>query len=80
LILKTVFHSFLIVVATWGSVAGVGATGGATAFQFGDFGLEWRGRTATARQVTSARSSLGLAFGSCSFQEPLDGLRALGLL
>jgi len=51
-----------------------------TAFQFGDFGLEWRGRTATARQVTSARSSLGLAFGSCSFQEPLDGLRALGLL
>lgn len=51
-----------------------------TAFQFGEFGLEWRGRTATARQVTSARSSLGLAFGSCSFQEPLDGLRAIGLL
>jgi hypothetical protein len=51
-----------------------------TAFHFGEFGLEWRGRTATARQVTSARSSLGLAFGSCSFQEPVDGLRAIGLL
>jgi len=50
------------------------------AFQFGEFGLEWRGRTATARQVTSARSSLGLAFGSCSFLEPVDGLRAIGLL
>ena len=45
-----------------------------TAFQFGEFGLEWRGRTATARQVTSARSSLGLAFGSCSFQEPVEVL------
>ena len=51
-----------------------------TAFRFGEYGLEWRGRTATARQITSARSSLGLAFGSCSFQEPLDGLRAIGLL
>jgi hypothetical protein len=51
-----------------------------TAFRFGDDGLEWRGRTATARQITSARSSLGLAFGSCSFQEPVEGLRAIGLL
>lgn len=50
------------------------------AFQFGEYGLEWRGRTATTRQITSARSSLGLAFGSCSFQEPVDGLRTMGLL
>ena len=51
-----------------------------TAFRFEEFGLEWRGRTATARQIASARSSLGLAFGSCSFQEPIEGLRAIGLL
>ena len=51
-----------------------------SAFEFGDEALVWRGRAATARQVASARSSLGLAFGSCSFQEPVDGLRELSLL
>ena len=49
-------------------------------FSFGDDELSWRGRTVTARQIASARSSLGLAVGSCSFQEPVDDLRALGLL
>jgi hypothetical protein len=52
----------------------------ASAFEFGDETLVWRGRTATARQVASARSSLGLAFGSCSFEEPVEGLRELSLL
>ena len=51
-----------------------------SAFEFGDETLTWRGRIATARQVASARSSLGLAFGSCSFQEPIEGLRELSLL
>ena len=50
------------------------------AFRFGEDELEWRGRTATARQIVSARGSLGLAFGSCSFQEPVDELRAADLL
>ena len=50
------------------------------AFEFGDEALSWRGRVVPARQVASARSSLGLAFGSCSFQEPVDGLRELSLL
>jgi len=50
------------------------------AFRFSDDELAWRGHTVTARQVASARGSLGLAFGSCSFQEPADGLRELGLL
>ena len=54
--------------------------GDADAFRFGDDELAWRGHTATARQVASARGSLGLAFGSCSFQEPVDSLRELGLL
>jgi hypothetical protein len=51
-----------------------------SAFRFDDEELAWRGRTVTARQIAGARSSLGLAFGSCSFQEPVDDLRALGLL
>lgn len=49
-------------------------------FRFSEDELAWRGRTVTARQIASARSSLGLAFGSCSFQEPVDELRGLGLL
>ena len=51
-----------------------------TSFHFGDDELAWRGRTVTVRQIVSARSSLGLAFGSCSFQEPVEELRAFGLL
>jgi hypothetical protein len=50
------------------------------AFAFDDEVLTWRGHTVTAKQIASARTSLGLAFGSCSFQEPVDGLRAMGLL
>jgi hypothetical protein len=52
----------------------------ASAFRFEETELRWRGRTVTAKQIASARSSLGMSFGSCSFQEPADGLRALGLL
>jgi hypothetical protein len=51
-----------------------------TAFRFSDEELVWRGHKVTAKQVASARGSLGLAFGSCSFQEPADSLRELGLL
>jgi hypothetical protein len=50
------------------------------AFAFADEVLTWRGHTVTAKQIASARTSLGMAFGSCSFQEPVSGLRALGLL
>jgi hypothetical protein len=50
------------------------------AFQFGGDFLVWRDQVATTKQIASARSSLGLAFGSCSFQEPVDGLRELQLL
>jgi len=52
----------------------------ASAFRFGEDALSWRGRSVTLKQIGSARSSLGMSFGSCSFQEPADGLRALGLL
>jgi hypothetical protein len=50
------------------------------AFTFAEEVLTWRGHNVTAKQIASARASLGIAFGSCSFQEPVDGLRAIGLL
>ena len=52
----------------------------ASAFRFADDEMLWRDHKVSTRQVASARSSLGLAFGSCSFQEPADSLRELGLL
>jgi hypothetical protein len=42
--------------------------------------LAWRGLTATAAQVRLARRETVVGFGSCSFTEPRDDLRALGLL
>ena len=50
------------------------------ALRFSDDSLSWRDRTATTTQIARARASLGLAFGSCSFEEPVAGLRELGLL
>jgi hypothetical protein len=48
-------------------------------FSFGD-GVAWKGLTATAPQVAAARRESVLSFGSCSFDEPRDDLRALGWL
>jgi hypothetical protein len=52
----------------------------AEAIQFSDDKVVWHGHAATTTQITRARASLGLAFGSCSFEEPVAGLRELGLL
>jgi hypothetical protein len=52
----------------------------ADAIQFSDESLRWRDHTATLAQISRARASLGLSFGSCSFEEPVAGLRELGLL
>jgi hypothetical protein len=45
-----------------------------------DSELRWKDRTATAAEVAAARRSGVLSFGSCSFDEPRDDLRALGWL
>lgn len=50
------------------------------AFEFGDVWLRWRGRPLTTAQVEAARRDFAHSFGSCSFEEPVSGLRALGLL
>jgi len=50
------------------------------ALRFTDDALSWREHTASTAQIARARASLGLSFGSCSFEEPVAGLRELGLL
>lgn len=49
-------------------------------FQFDDEGLRWRDCRATTEEVRAARRAGVTSFGSCSFEEPRDDLRALGLL
>ena len=41
--------------------------------------FRWRERTAGADEIAEARE-LFVSFGSCSAQEPIDGLQALGML
>ena len=48
-------------------------------FEVSPESLRWRGRTAGARELSAARE-LFVSLGSCSAQEPIDGLRALGML
>jgi hypothetical protein len=48
-------------------------------FTFAD-GLRWGSLGASLAQVESARREAVLSFGSCSFDEPRDDLRALGWL
>jgi hypothetical protein len=50
------------------------------AFEFRDDELRWRDWRATTAEVERARRDFAHSFGSCSFVEPVDGLRALGLL
>jgi hypothetical protein len=49
-------------------------------FSFSDAGLRWGDSSATAEEVTAARRDFVTSFGSCSFDEPRDDLRALGWL
>ena len=49
-------------------------------FRFDEQGLTWRKARVSIADISSARRDLMVAFGSCSFEEPLDDLRALGLL
>lgn len=48
-------------------------------FVFEEDGLSWCGKKASLAQITEARQSLGTAFGSCSFTEPLHDLQKLKL-
>ena len=46
---------------------------------FDETGVTWHGRRLTNEQLANSRRVSGVSFGSCSFADPLEGLRALGL-
>ncbi len=52
----------------------------AAEFDFEADGVSFRRRKLTIGELQLARRRFVHAFGSCSFREPIDGLRALGLL
>lgn len=52
----------------------------AAAFEFGDRGIRWGARHADLDALARLRTRVALGFGSCSFTEPLEELRGLGLL
>jgi hypothetical protein len=52
----------------------------ALAFDFRDDALNWRGRAISTAEIEHARREFAHSFGSCSFEEPVEDLRTLGLL
>jgi len=50
------------------------------AFQFKDEGMRWRDAEISSTELTDVRKNFAIAFGSCSFEEPISDLQALGLL
>jgi hypothetical protein len=50
------------------------------ALSFADDGLRWRGHAVSSDELLAARRSFAIAFGSCSFREPVDDLHQLSLL
>jgi len=50
-----------------------------SAFDFQNDGLRWRNWRASTEEVVQARREFSHSFGSCSFEEPIADLRALGL-
>lgn len=49
-------------------------------FEFFDDALTWRGRSLSTVQIAAARRDFAHSFGSCSFEEPVGDLKALGWL
>jgi hypothetical protein len=50
------------------------------AFVFTDHHIAWRDHTIDAPRLASARESFAISFGSCSFEEPVNELKALKAL
>ncbi len=51
-----------------------------SSFQFDAEGFAWREHRLSHDQITNARNHFAVSFGSCSFDDPRDGLRKLKLL
>jgi hypothetical protein len=63
-----------------GAIEAALVDGAPGAFEFGDDALAWRGRTIDAAALAELRQTFAISFGSCSFDEPREDLRGLGLL
>ena len=50
------------------------------AFQFDTGGVTWRDEMIVRGQLRNTRSLLAIAFGSCSFEEPIEDLKKMNLL
>jgi hypothetical protein len=50
------------------------------AFTIDDDGISWNGQQVESASIEDVRAEFALSFGSCSFDEPREALRALGLL
>ena len=50
------------------------------AFEFSDASIRWRSLCLTTAQIQDARQNFAVSFGSCSFEEPIADLKALGWL
>ncbi len=48
-------------------------------FTFEDDGLSWCGKKVSLDQIAAARKHIAVSYGSCSFDEPIEGLKKLGL-
>lgn len=49
-------------------------------FKFDDDGVQWRDAHFSTGEIADMRANFAIAFGSCSFEEPVSDLQALGLL
>jgi hypothetical protein len=47
---------------------------------FSDTGLTWKDYVVTLGEIATVRRRFAVAFGSCSFREPVDDLKEIGLL
>jgi hypothetical protein len=52
----------------------------ARAFAFDEEGAAWRGHRVSTQALRTMRREFATSFGSCSFEEPIGDLRALGWL
>lgn len=52
----------------------------ASAFQFDADAVAWRGRRLSGASLLVVREGFAASYGSCSFREPVEELRGLGLL
>jgi hypothetical protein len=75
-------HGFLnlLAAAVFGDEEAALAETDAAVFVVDGDAFRWRDRIATSDQVATVRRDLFVSFGSCSFTEPVDDLRALALL